>query len=69
MHRLALLFQVGHHYGRLGVPSSSEVTFYLREETTALSPSLTHIITFVQSDSRKMLIIPLSIVVPSQTYP
>ena len=66
---LALLFQVGRHHDRLGVPLSSKVTFYLREEPTALSPSLAHIITFVQSGSRKMLTIPLSIVVAFQTYP
>jgi len=63
VHRLALLFQVGRHHGCLGVPSSFKVTFYLREEPTALSPSLDHTITFVQSGSRKILTIPLSIVV------
>ena len=37
VHRLAQLFQVGHHHCRLGAPSSFNVTFYL---PTALSPSL-----------------------------
>ena len=69
VHRLALLFQVGRHHGCLGVPSSFKVTFYLREEPTALSPSLDHTITFIQSGSRKILTTPLSIVVAFQTYP
>jgi len=50
VHRLALLFQVGRHHGRLDVPSSFKVAFYLRKETFALSPSLAHIITFAHAN-------------------
>ena len=47
--------KVGCHYCRFGVPSSFKVTSCLREELTALSLSLSQIITFVQSGSPEML--------------